>query len=274
MKDMVRMFKEELSRGVIGSNKDVQEEVELYSSVETVLSKDFDRVDLESVFSVIDGVAGGSRPVELGYLPTFLARRGHHDKFLDPPSEGERNTARRLLGKFQDFVKRVCWVKPEKTDQIMTTYVPFFSTIFNALGGSANSFNYKGTWYNVSTDWQMFTTNYDNVIEVFWRDGVAQFPLNTGFSYDTRSQTQVMNPQQFLQPHGLKLVKLHGSVTWWMEEGTWVIVEKDQPPSPAYLHRKYGEQVMLYPIQQKETFVPPYLDMFYGLNDALRQHAK
>ena len=28
---------------------------------------------------------------------------------------------------------------------------------------------------------------------------------------------------------------------------------------------------MLYPIQQKDTFVPPYLDMFYALNESLRR---
>jgi hypothetical protein len=121
----------------------------------------------------------------------------------------------------------------------------------------------------------MFTTNYDNVLETFFRGGEAQLSpntsLDTGFDHDPRSRSQIMNPQRFPQLSGLKLAKLHGSVTWWVEEGSWAVVERDQPPSPAYLPRRYGEQVMLYPIQQKDTFVPPYLDMFYALDVALGQ---
>ncbi len=180
-----------------------------------------------------------------------------------------------MLGKFEDFVKRVCWVKPEMLNEIMATYVNFFPIVKNTFGGHSEQFNYNGTNYNIDPNWQMFTTNYDNVLEVFFRGGAAQFSpnvsLNTGFDYDPRSQSQIMNPQRFLQPNGLRLVKLHGSVTWWVEEGTWAVVEKEQPPSKAYLPRRYGEQVMLYPIQQKDTFVPPYLDMFYTLNEALRR---
>jgi len=275
MKEMVGQFKDELSKQ---SGNDNNEEVQLYIGVEDVLRKDFDRVDLEAVFSVIDGIAGGLTPKELGYLATFFVRRARDPTLFDPPAPEIRNAARRLLGKFEDFVKRVCWVKTEMLNDIMATYVNFFSTVKNTLGGYPETITYNGTRYNVDPNWQMFTTNYDNVLEVFFRSGAAQLSpnisLNTGFDYDPRSQSQIMNPQRFLQSNGLKLVKLHGSVTWWVEEGTWAVVEKDQPPSRTYIPRKYGEQVMLYPIQQKDTFVPPYLDMFYALDQALRQSKK
>jgi hypothetical protein len=272
MKEMVLQFKDELSKQ---AGRDIEEEVQLYMGVEEVLRKDFDRVDLEAVFSVIDGIAGGLTPKELGYLATFFVRRARDQALFDPPSPEIQNAARRLLGKFEGFVKRVCWVKPEMMKEIMATYINLFPAVKNTFGGYPEQFTYDGTTYNLDSNWQMFTTNYDNVLEVFFRGGAAQFSpnvsLNTGFDYDPRSQSQIMNPKRFLQSNGLRLVKLHGSVTWWVEEGTWAVVEKEQPPSPAYLPRRYGEQVMLYPIQQKDTFVPPYLDMFYALDDALRQ---
>ncbi len=275
MKEMVWQFKEELSKQ---SGRDIEEEVQLYVGVEDVLRNDFDRVDLEAVFSVVDGIAGGLTPRELGYLATFFVRRARDPTLFDPPSSEIQNSARRLLGKFEGFVKRVCWVKPEMLNEIMATYINFFPAVKRVLGGYAEQLNYKGTAYPLDPNWQMFTTNYDNVLEVFFRGGAAQLSpnisLNTGFDYDPRWQSQILNPQRFLQPSGLRLVKLHGSVTWWVEEGTWAVVEKEQPPSPTYLPRKYGEQVMLYPIQQKDTFVPPYLDMFYALNEALRQSKK
>jgi len=268
MKEMVSQFRDELSKQ---SGKDIEEEVQLYMGVEEVPRNDFDRVDLEAVFSIVDGIAGGLTPKELGYLATFFVRRARDPTLFDPPVPIIQNSARRLLGKFEDFVRRICWVKPDMLDNIMTTYLSFFSTVFPLMGGTTSQISYRGTAYRINPDWQMFTTNYDNVLEFFWRGGVRQIPLNTGFDYDQRSQTQVMNPRRFLEQNGLRLVKLHGSVTWWIEEGTWVPVEKEQPPSREYLPQRYGEQVMLYPIQQKDTFVPPYLDMFYTLNEALRQ---
>jgi hypothetical protein len=68
MKEMVRQFKEELTKQ---SGKDFEEEVQLYAGVEQVLREGFDRVDLEAVFSVIYGIAGGLTPKEL-WLPCDL----------------------------------------------------------------------------------------------------------------------------------------------------------------------------------------------------------
>jgi len=275
MKQMVLQFKDELSKQ---SGKDIEEEVQLYIGVEDILRKDFDRVDLEAVFSVIDGIAGGLTPKELGYLATFFVRRARDQTLFDPPIPAIQNAARRLLGKFQDFVKSVCWVKRDVLNDIMATYVNFFSTIKRTTGGYSEPLTYSGTTYPLDPNWQMFTTNYDNVLEVFFRGGAAQLSpnvsLNTGFEYDRRSQSHILNPARFLEPNGLKLVKLHGSVTWWIEKGSWVVVEEKQPPRASYLPGEYGEQVMLYPIEQKETFVPPYLDMFYSLDVGLRQSKK
>src|SRR3989441_4214856 len=173
MKEMVVQFKDELSKQ---SGKDIEEELQLYTGVEAVLRNDFDRVDLEAVFSVIDGIAGGLTPKELGYLTTFFVRRARDPTLFDPPSPVIRNSARRLLGRFEDFVKRVCWVKPEMLNDIMATYVNFFPVVKNTLGGYSEHLNYNGTDYNIDPNWQMFTTNYDNVLEVFFRGGAKLSP--------------------------------------------------------------------------------------------------
>src|SRR5438046_7124475 len=144
MKDMVLQFKDELSKQ---SGKDIDEEVQLYVGVEDILRNDFNRVDLEAVFSVIDGIAGGLTPKELGYLATFFVRRARDPTLFNPPSPEIQNSARRLLGKFQDFVKRVCWVKPEMLNEIMSAYVNFFPTVKRAFGGYAESLIYNGTNY-------------------------------------------------------------------------------------------------------------------------------
>src|SRR5437667_826863 len=101
------------------------------------------------------------------------------------------------------------------------------------------------------------------------RSGIRQNALNTGFQYDPTSKSEIWSPTVLSQQGQPRLVKLHGSVTWWKEEGTGRIVEKDQPPDSTYVPRKFGEQIILYPIQQKDAFVPPYFDMFYVLRQML-----
>src|SRR2546427_13139012 len=55
----------------------------------------------------------------------------------------------------------------------MATYVDFFSTIKRTMGGYSEPVTYNGTTYPLDPNWQMFTTNYDNVLEVFFRGGAA-----------------------------------------------------------------------------------------------------
>ena len=270
MKEMVTLFKQEL-KNEKGEEKD--EEASLYKNVEEVLREDFQRVDLESVFSVIDGIAQGLTPHQLGYLTTFFVRRAKDPTLLEPPRLELRKAAQRLRNKFEDFVKRVCWAKPDKLDQIMGTYLPFLDMVFQSVGGGMSQFRYENQSYTYNSGWEMFTTNYDNVLEVLWRDGVRQEELETGFQWNTASHTQVFSSSRLLGQK-LKLAKLHGSITWWVEEPTGIIVEDRQPPNPSYLARKLGEQVLLYPIQQKDTFSRPYFDLFYAFNQALQKSKK
>jgi len=268
MKEMVIQFKKELSES---KAEGIDDEVKLYDDIESTLRKEFGATDLESVFTVVDALAQGKTLKDVGYYAVFLARMGVFP-MLSPPSEFQ-TTAQRLRGRFESFVKRVCWLKTDKLEAVLETYLPFLSKVFNATGGPTNTFTHKGTGYNYNPLWNFFTTNYDNVLEVFWRVGVRQATLNTGFQYEPSTKSEIWSRDTILQQN-LRLVKLHGSITWWKEQGTGVIVEKDQPPDTSYVPRKFGEQIILYPIQQKDTLIPPYFDMFYAFRQALEQTRK
>jgi hypothetical protein len=268
MKEMVSEFQKELAPS---SGIGTPHEARMYSQIATSLKQTFGRVDLESVFTVVDAIAQGKSLKDLGYFPTFLAKDRRSASLLRPPLREDQQTARRLRARFEGYVKRVCWVKPDKLNKILATYLPLFHEVYRArtTSGSFSQFTYESTVYDYDPSWDFFTTNYDNVLEVLWRSGIRQNALNTGFQYDPTSKSEIWSPTILSQQGQSRLVKLHGSVTWWKEEGTGRIVEKDQPPDAAYVPRKFGEQIILYPIQQKDAFVPPYFDMFYVLRQML-----
>jgi len=265
MKEMVSEFQRELANN---SGKGIRDEVLLYSRVAASLRQTFGRVDLESIFTVVDGIAQGKTLKDLGYFATFLAKNRRFATLLRPPLREDRETAQRLRARFEGYVKRVCWVRPDKLSSILSTYLAFFTEVSRATGANSQ-FNYEDAVYSYNQYWDFFTTNYDNVLEVLWRSGIRQNALNTGFQYDPTSKSEIWSPTIVSQQGQPRLVKLHGSVTWWKEESTGRIVEKDQPPDAAYVPRKFGEQIILYPIQQKDAFVPPYFDMFYVLRQML-----
>ena len=270
MKEMVSDFQKELASG---SGSGLRSEVRMYSQIAASLRQTFGRVDLESVFTVVDAIAQGKTLKNLGYFATYLAKDRRSASLLRPPLREDQQTAQKLRARFEGFVKRVCWVKPDKLDSILSTYLAFFNEVYRAMGGPQSQSTHDGNAYFYNQLWDFFTTNYDNVLETLWRSGIRQATLNSGFQYDSASASEIWNPQKLSQQN-LRLVKLHGSVTWWREESTGNIVEKAQPPNSTYLARKYGAQIILYPIQQKDAFIPPYFDMFYVLRQALAQTRK
>src|SRR5207302_1581775 len=174
MKEMVTQFRKELSES---KSKGIDDEVKLYDDIESTLRKEFGDVDLESVFTVVDAFAQGKTFREVGYFATYLAARTNARAMLDPPSQEVQTIARRLRGRFESFVKRVCWVKPDQLKTVLRTYLPFLNDVFNVTGGPQSTFRYEGANYFYNPLWNFFTTNYDNALEVFWRVGIRQAAL-------------------------------------------------------------------------------------------------
>ena len=144
MKEMVSEFQKELA---ISSGRGIRDEVQLYSRVATSLRQSFGRVDLESIFTVVDGIAQGKTLKDLGYFATFLAKNRRFATLLRPPLREDRETAQRLRARFEGYVKRVCWVRPDKFSSILSTYLAFFHEVSRVFG-SNSSFNHEGTVYN------------------------------------------------------------------------------------------------------------------------------
>lgn len=149
---------------------------------------------------------------------------------------------------------------------------------FNSIAEILTEINARSEDLQVkySTDWTLFTTNYDRCLEVFWREDMRGPKLYTGFEQGKLLADTFLHAaaNKVLQPYGnIRLVKLHGSTSWLRRKDTGEIIEKeydkDQASNGIGIGHTYNEEVVIYPLSQKQLYIDPYVQMFYCLNKEL-----
>jgi hypothetical protein len=106
----------------------------------------------------------------------------------------------------------------------------------------------------------VFSTNYDRVVEVVCE--ACGITASDGFGSNWTHP--VVNWNGRFEQHGLKLAKLHGSVTWYAEHGTAEFVRLDRAyalADPDLTLARGGRQLrplMIIPTLEKETLTQPY----------------
>ena len=80
---------------------------------------------------------------------------------------------------------------------------------------------------------------------------------------------ELTTPHRF-RNDGLRLFKLHGSVTWLVDE-RWGLTEQRAPPQDMkrYGGEKFLGEFMLYPMADKELYMDPYMTMYQILGEEL-----
>lgn len=250
-------------------------EAELYSKISRFLKVWLGRlVDLEAVFSVVDSIVNWS-PDRFGIAAlyqSFYFLQGKIGKELDPtaikefepPTNEEIQTAYALRNRFQDFVRTKCEI-PESG---MNLIEPAYGTLFDMVGSQVLG-GPSTTTHRIPSDSAIFTTNYDASLEHYWIDCVKT-PLNTGFTWNEVAGMKVSNPGALRQFNYPKLFKLHGSVTWFNDPEYGLTEQRVVPRDmKKWTGSKFLGQAMLYPIEEKELYVEPYLTMFEQLNSEL-----
>lgn len=67
----------------------------------------------------------------------------------------------------------------------------------------------------------------------------------------------------------IRLIKLHGSVNWLIDsEGT---VSEESVLGQSFFGRKIVGEMMIYPVQQKDLYLEPYISMYKLLNNKLSE---
>jgi hypothetical protein len=251
----------------------------LYNEIIKMLKYDMGSdVDIEAIFSVIGGLK--EYDIEnIGELSLYACRKFFNDTLLNK-SPCNKSVLNDLETDFQRYVRKSCKLKSEHREKLENVYKDFFNAIGESLEAQRQS-----TSVRYDDNWTLFTTNYDRCLEAFWRENV-QIKLDTGFrdkngsiSVDGKLQADqflhtVGSSLQFLKdaPSHLRLVKLHGSITWLRRKDTNEIEEKifdiDQGFELGY-GSMYIDEVVIYPLRQKALYIDPYIQMFYLLNKEL-----
>jgi hypothetical protein len=201
---MVVDFEEELTQS------GTKEENEFFSIIKTTLTQKLGRaVDLEAVFSVVDGIIHYNIE-RLGLLSVFVSSKVFEKNLINTPfGTKDVNTCRSLKNRFESFVRKRC-ANPGGDlyhYKISDTYQDFFNRIWNESEERNDDYLRTSNKNCYVNGWTMFTTNYDTCLEHYWH-GVARGPLYTGFSYkETTNRKEMDQPPIFDKP--LNLIKLH-----------------------------------------------------------------
>jgi hypothetical protein len=253
--------------------KGTKEEKQLYNSIKDALAGHLKReIDLEDVFSVIDGYINFNYE-RLGVLSTYVfdedISRRYEKLGAFPSSTYEKNVpiCQNLREKFQIFVREKCLIPDESFKKISKVYQDFFNRFVHESDVKGTGITFSRGNYSCCPTWTIFTTNYDTCLEHYWRQA-AKIDLNTGFSFDSARYRPVLKDSERFYQNDFKLIKLHGSVSWFIEsDGT--IVEEQTVPTKSFVGREIVEEMMIYPVQQKELYLEPYISMLVQLNQQL-----
>ena len=262
MKQFVSDFEKYLDQ------KDESKERTLYNNIKGILETKLNRdIDLEDVFTVIQGIKDLTLD-KLGVLSVYVYSPSQMPAI---PHYGRETieTCASLEKKFQNFVREKCQISDQKSfNAIAEIYKDFFNrlaTESRIIDGTC----VQSQKHHYCPNWTIFTTNYDMCLESYWRNHVRpQRGLNTGFRLDESGSRWILDPETLFSYGRVRLLKLHGSISWLIGEDG--IVTEEQTLGSSLIGSRYVGQMMIYPVQQKELYLEPFVSMFRILNSELR----
>ena len=244
MQEMVSEFEKTL--------KDDQSDLfQFYSKIKETLVKEYgdSKIDIESMFSVIKGIATNAKPAELGHFVFYYISDNNSHKEFSPD---EIKLAKKLQKQLQDYIREACKIKINQ-DEINKIYRESYLPLFKYIGSKMQDYNGE----LLSQDWKAYTTNYDNVFEDFW-DALDE--TTDHFRKLENSNNYHFTTNLLQREH--TFCKLHGSLNWTKEVKTDKIIRKTR--AGFELFKTEGE-VMLFPMQQKDLYLHPWFTLFQDL---------
>ncbi|RNJ75692.1 MAG: hypothetical protein EB828_04530 [Nitrosopumilus sp. D6] len=231
-----------------------------YTGIKDILKQETSiKIDIESMLSVITGIAENKPLNEINPFLLYSTKKISDDSKFMKSSPDDIDTAKELKQKLHNYIKNACKLKDsDMSATYKKTYFPFFKHI---PGNSTVHDEDIEENNKLKADWKAYTTNYDNVFEFFWDDH-----LILSDHFQKIGQSKLYGFESNPLPSGGTFCKLHGSLDWTKKLNQGKIMRKTQSNYSKY---GPGNDVMLFPIQQKDLYLDPWSSLFADLKYGL-----
>jgi hypothetical protein len=279
MKGMPDKFSDELY------NYEDKNMVKLFDNLRKAIESKLgnDSFDIEMMMSII--INQGNRNKienELEDYTLFLIR--YFDLSLDKMlGDYTTQTYLDLTTAYKKFIRKMCIIEGEGITQVIKVYKNLFDH-FTVLLREPENLGKKypsiEEQFMEFGNTMIFTTNYDTAIELYCEQ-MGYPSLDTGAIRDAMSTRKIIEVDEFLKRYvakqsRLRLIKLHGSVNWFknneqkLEEGDYHMnLDKAKKRYPMdYV----VDDVIIYPLSQKELYHSPFAQFFSVFDTELRKN--
>ncbi len=202
-----------------------------------------------------------------GSLAAYLA-------YLSPDwAPNEKESANLVAGLKLMLVDKCLQVNMDRAIKHYNKLFSMFAELSSIMIGPGHSTSLSGPnivrrGVNIKMQ-NIFTTNYDLIIEQYFDQGDIRESLRTGFV--SQGMRHLWDPQKGYAwgTAYSNLVKLHGSIDQFV---TTAGIEKRQaPPTQGYYTSETLEEMMIFPVHEKYVTRRPYFDLFTLLKSRLRR---
>lgn len=224
--------------------------------------------DIEALITVLqDVIALDQVPMNVLSRPSihYFTKGSINQIFERDLKQLRKNQPRaiKLLAEVKRFIARCCVIREKKFD----IYDGFFGSILTRGGFILQNAIKAGG--HLSEECAIFTTNYDQVLEAYWK--------SRGFNYECgQKQNEILdishkNAELFSSPGYPKILKLHGSINWYVDQYQnmrWM-TEVAESGKQTLMGDEVAEELLIYPVHEKYTFREPFYAMFHHLKEYL-----
>ncbi len=257
----------------IGGLADKEYEREYVTVVRDRLANSYPaETDLEAVMSVL-GMVGSpdfEGAIRSAAGPALSYAFGTRDIYPDAPAE--RGAARRVFRLLKEYIRSRCL--SIEAGRAVELYDPIVQGLWAegqpwTVGGRDQSLGSQDEGHGQIPHVFCYTTNYDCGLEAYCQR--KRISYTRGFTH--QAGPPILSPDEIHRNNPWKIIKLHGSVDMYrMGDGT--IRESEIAPAAPGGRTPSGtpieEDLLIYPVHEKELFEFPFLDLFHDFAIRLR----
>lgn len=230
---------------------------------------DYPEFDIEALITILEDIVRAD-PASVLNHPSIHYFSSWYDPFpgmVQAQKEDavrNRDPASELLKQVKGFIAESCRIKSQEFER----YEEFFQRILSRHG------------YNLRVDiaqpspsginYQVFTTNYDPVLEAFFES--RRLPWECGQRPNQILDIGSGNPRLIHSDTSLfQIYKLHGSTNWFRDQAgqlRW-LTEPAQSGRTTLYGVEVIQELLIYPVREKYTFREPFYTMFHHLKECL-----